>query len=162
MLHTLLAGQNEVQEIKAESKAVANSESLTFCGVRTALGIANRRSRDSGAARGEALVHVEAASINPTDVAGRFTNATLLRTSGRDFAGVVVKGKQHEGEQVWGSTPKLGMERDGSHSEYVVVPNRAADVVPVGNRARPLKATCSGDKVRKACTSMLQFGKGDI
>src|SRR5438477_856480 len=73
----------------------------------------------------EALVHVKAAAINPSDIAdvsGRFRNTTLPRTPGRDFAGVVVKGKQHEGEEVWGSAPKLGIVRDGSHAEYVVVP----------------------------------------
>src|SRR5580692_1156768 len=74
---------------------------------------------------GEALVHVKAAAINPSDVgnvSGRFKNTTLPRTPGRDFAGVVVKGRQHEGEEVWGSAPLLGIVRDGSHAEYVVVP----------------------------------------
>jgi len=74
---------------------------------------------------GEALVRVKAAGINPSDigdVAGRFKHTTLPRTPGRDFAGVVVKGKQQEGEEVWGSAPKLGIDRDGSHAEYVVVP----------------------------------------
>ena len=45
---------------------------------------------------GEALVQVKAAAINPSDignVAGRFKNTTLPRTPGRDFAGMVVKGK---------------------------------------------------------------------
>src|ERR1700691_6181580 len=52
---------------------------------------------------GEAVVHVKAAGINPSDignVAGRFKRTTLPRTPGRDFAGVVAKGK-HEGEEVW-------------------------------------------------------------
>ena len=74
---------------------------------------------------GEALVHVKAAAINPSDVgnvSGRFKNTTLPRTPGRDFAGVVVRGRQHEGEEVWGSAPLLGIVRDGSHAEYVVVP----------------------------------------
>jgi NADPH:quinone reductase-like Zn-dependent oxidoreductase len=74
---------------------------------------------------GEALVRVKAAAINPSDignVAGRFKKTTLPRTPGRDFAGVVVKGKQHEDEEVWGSAPMLGIVRDGSHAEYVVVP----------------------------------------
>jgi NADPH2:quinone reductase len=74
---------------------------------------------------GEALVRVKAAAINPSDIgniAGRFKKTTLPRTPGRDFAGVVVKGKRHEGEEVWGSAPKLGIVRDGSHAEYVVVP----------------------------------------
>jgi NADPH:quinone reductase-like Zn-dependent oxidoreductase len=73
---------------------------------------------------GEALVRVKAAGINPSDignVAGRFAKTTLPRTPGRDFAGVVIKGKQHEGEEVWGSAPNLGIVRDGSHAEYVVV-----------------------------------------
>jgi NADPH:quinone reductase len=82
---------------------------------------------------GEALVHVRAAAINPSDiadVAGRFRNTTLPRTPGRDFAGVVVKGREHEGEEVWGSAPKLGIERDGSHAEYVVVPADTLSLKP--------------------------------
>jgi NADPH2:quinone reductase len=78
----------------------------------------------------EALVHVKAAAINPSDVgnvAGRFKKTTLPRTPGRDFAGVVVRGP-HEGEEVWGSSPTLGAVRDGSHAEYVVV---TADTLPL-------------------------------
>jgi NADPH:quinone reductase len=74
---------------------------------------------------GEALVQVKAAAINPSDignVAGRFKTTTLPRTPGRDFAGTVVAGNSHKGEQVWGSCPELGIVRDGSHAEYVVVP----------------------------------------
>jgi NADPH2:quinone reductase len=32
------------------------------------------------------------------------------------------KGEAAEGEEVWGSFPKLGIVRDGAHAEYVVVP----------------------------------------
>jgi NADPH:quinone reductase len=74
---------------------------------------------------GEALVQVKAAAINPSDignVAGRFKTTTLPRTPGRDFAGTVVAGNRHKGEEVWGSCPDLGIVRDGSHAEYVVVP----------------------------------------
>ena len=81
---------------------------------------------------GEALVHVKAAAINPSDignVAGRFKNTTLPRTPGRDFAGVVVKGTRH-GEEVWGSFPNLGIVRDGSHAEYVVVPAETLSLKP--------------------------------
>jgi NADPH:quinone reductase len=82
---------------------------------------------------GEALVHVKAAAINPSDignVAGRFKKTTLPRTPGRDFAGIVIKGKLHEGEEVWGSGPSLGIVRDGSHAEYVVVPLETLSLKP--------------------------------
>jgi NADPH2:quinone reductase len=74
---------------------------------------------------GEALVQVKAAAINPSDignVAGRFKSTTLPRTPGRDFAGIAVRGMYQEGAEVWGSSGKLGIVRDGSHAEYVVVP----------------------------------------
>jgi NADPH:quinone reductase len=82
---------------------------------------------------GEALVHVKAAAINPSDignVAGRFKHTTLPRTPGRDFAGIVVKGNCHDGEEVWGSGPNLGIVRDGSHAEYVVVPEETLSLKP--------------------------------
>ena len=82
---------------------------------------------------GEALVHVKAAAINPSDVgnvAGHFKKTTLPRTPGRDFAGTVIKGRLHEGEEVWGSYPTLGVVRDGSHAEYVVVPVEALSLKP--------------------------------
>src|ERR1700683_2418672 len=82
---------------------------------------------------GEALVQVKAAGINPSDigdVAGRFKNTTLPRTPGRDFAGIVVKGKRPEGAEVWGSCPDLGSDRDGAHAEYVVVPAETLSLKP--------------------------------
>jgi NADPH2:quinone reductase len=82
---------------------------------------------------GEVLIHVKAAAINPSDignVAGRFKKTTLPRTPGRDFAGIIVKGKAHEGEEVWGSCPVLGIIRDGSHAEYVVVPAETVAIKP--------------------------------
>jgi len=84
-------------------------------------------------AEGEALVHVKAAAINPSDignVAGHFKKTTLPRTPGRDFAGIVVKGNHHEGEEVWGSSPTLGAVHDGSHAEYVVVPWETLSLKP--------------------------------
>jgi NADPH:quinone reductase len=80
----------------------------------------------------EALVRVKAAGINPSDignVAGRFKKTTLPRTPGRDFAGFAIKGV-HEGAEVWGSSPDLGIVRDGSHAEYVVVPAEALSLKP--------------------------------
>jgi NADPH:quinone reductase-like Zn-dependent oxidoreductase len=76
---------------------------------------------------------VKAAAINPSDignVAGRFKSTTLPRTPGRDFAGVIAKGKRQEGEEVWGSAPELGIVRDGSHAEYVVVPAETVSIKP--------------------------------
>jgi len=83
---------------------------------------------------GEVLVHVKAAGINPSDianVAGRFKHTTLPRTPGRDFAGIVVKGERHEGKEVWGSSPNLGIDRDGSHAEYVAVSAEAVSPKPM-------------------------------
>jgi NADPH:quinone reductase len=82
---------------------------------------------------GEALVHVNAAGINPSDignVSGHFKSTTLPRTPGRDFAGTVAKAKRHEGDEVWGSSPTLGIVHDGSHAEYVVVPQETLSLKP--------------------------------
>jgi NADPH:quinone reductase len=82
---------------------------------------------------GEALVQVKAAAINPSDignVAGRFKKTTLPRTPGRDFAGIVVRGKEREGAEVWGSSSQLGIARDGSHAEYVVVQAEVLSLKP--------------------------------
>jgi NADPH2:quinone reductase len=84
---------------------------------------------------GEALVRVAAAAINPSDVknvGGHFKQTTLPRTPGRDFAGVVERGAGWEGKAVWGSVPRLGVTRDGSHAEYVVVPTAALSPLPRG------------------------------
>jgi NADPH2:quinone reductase len=72
--------------------------------------------------RGESLVQIHAAAVNPSDVknvAGVF-KASLPRTPGRDYAGTVVAG-EGEGRKVWGSGPGFGVERDGSHAEFVVM-----------------------------------------
>jgi NADPH2:quinone reductase len=74
----------------------------------------------------EALVRIEAASINPSDVKnvqGLMEQTTLPRTPGRDFAGVVEAGPASWiGAEVWGSGGDTGFTRDGSHAEYIVVP----------------------------------------
>jgi NADPH2:quinone reductase len=73
-----------------------------------------------------ALVRVESASINPSDVKnvqGLMDQTTLPRTPGRDFAGVVEAGpKSWVGAEVWGSGGDVGFTRDGSHAEYIAVP----------------------------------------
>ena len=73
----------------------------------------------------EALVRIEAASINPSDVKnvqGMMEQTTLPRTPGRDFAGVVQAGPTSWiGTEVWGAavTPALpvtGRTRNTSSS----------------------------------------------
>jgi NADPH:quinone reductase len=74
----------------------------------------------------QAVVRVEAASINPSDVKnvqGLMAQTTLPRTPGRDYAGVVAIGPASWlGAEVWGSGGDSGFTRDGSHAEYVAVP----------------------------------------
>jgi NADPH2:quinone reductase len=145
-LHRALTGNKEVQERGQNSKAgskidfadrrVMNTNlmrTLRFAkfGPPSVLRIEEVAIPEPS--EGEALVRAKAAAINPSDigdVAGRFKSTTLPRTPGRDFAGIVVEGKQHEGEEVWGSPPELGIQRDGSHAEYVVVPTETLSVRP--------------------------------
>jgi NADPH2:quinone reductase len=72
---------------------------------------------------GQALVELHASAINPSDVknvAGAF-KASLPRVPGRDYAGVVVTGDGWKGKEVWGSGAGLGVNRDGTHGQYLVV-----------------------------------------
>jgi NADPH:quinone reductase-like Zn-dependent oxidoreductase len=80
---------------------------------------------------GYVRIAVEAAGVNPSDVAvamGRFPQVTLPRTLGRDFAGRVIEGpKELIGRAVWGSGgATLGITQDGTHAEQVVLPQEAA------------------------------------
>ena len=85
---------------------------------------------------GEVLVRVIAASINRSDLAnvqGLMRGSTTLpRIPGRDFAGVVEQGSEScINQEVWGcSGEDLGFSRDGSHAEYVVVPELAVSPKP--------------------------------
>jgi NADPH:quinone reductase len=84
-------------------------------------------------ARGEALIQVKAAAINPSDVknvSGHFKATTLPRTPGRDFAGVVVEGQKFKGREVWSSGPGFGLTHDGVHAEFVAVPEEALSLKP--------------------------------
>jgi NADPH:quinone reductase len=77
----------------------------------------------------EAVIRVEAASVNPSDVknvAGSMDWTVLPRTPGRDFAGVVVSGPpEWQGAAVWGTGGDVGFTRDGSHAELMSVPVEA-------------------------------------
>jgi NADPH:quinone reductase len=84
---------------------------------------------DPHATAQEAVIRVEAASVNPSDVknvAGQMDWTVLPRTPGRDFAGVVVSGPpEWEGAEVWGTGGDVGFTRDGSHAELIKVPVEA-------------------------------------
>jgi NADPH:quinone reductase len=84
-------------------------------------------------AMGEVLVQVKAAAINPSDVKnvqGKMHETTVPRIPGRDFAGIVIEGPDPLlGQSVFGSGGNLGLGRDGSHAEYLVVP--AGAVLPL-------------------------------
>jgi NADPH:quinone reductase len=77
---------------------------------------------------GEALVEVHAAAVNPLDVANAagLLGTPLPMIPGGDFAGVVVSGGDHAGQEVWGSGPALGMalggQRPGTHARFVALP----------------------------------------
>jgi len=80
------------------------------------------------------VIKVCAAPINPSDVknaAGFMSQTTLPRIPGRDFAGVVVDGpSEWNGKEVWGSGGQFGFTHDGSHAEYLRVPNNALALKP--------------------------------
>jgi len=73
-----------------------------------------------------AIVRVEAASINPSDVKnvlGVMARTTLPRIPGRDYAGVVESGPADWiGGEVWGTGGDVGFTRDGTHAQYLSVP----------------------------------------
>ena len=53
-------------------------------------------------------------------------NAVFPRTPGRDFAGVVVEGPADLiGAEVWGTGGDVGISRNGSHAERLVLPRTA-------------------------------------
>ena len=75
--------------------------------------------------RGEVLIEVAAAGVNPSDVKavlGAMPHAVWPRTPGRDYAGVVVEGPAGlVGQEVWGSGGELGIRRDGTHAKHLVL-----------------------------------------
>lgn len=110
---------------------------------------------------GEVLVRVEAAGINPSDVAGvqgRFPHAVLPRIVGRDFAGEIVKGPAElVGRKVWGSGGDLGIDRDGTHAEYLAVPKDAAAPRPRNLSAE--EAAVVGVPFIAAYSAFVRLGK---
>ena len=80
---------------------------------------------------GEVLVRITASYINPSDLLnakGGFSYTTFPRVPGRDFAGIVEAAGSsssafHPKDRVFGTSGKtLSITTDGTHAEYVVVP----------------------------------------
>src|SRR6201992_338962 len=73
----------------------------------------------------EVLIEVKAAAVNPSDVkaaTGLMPYAVFPRTSGRDYAGIVIDGPNgFIGRAVFGSSGDLGIRRDGTHATHLVV-----------------------------------------
>jgi NADPH2:quinone reductase len=108
----------------------------------------------------QVLVQVLAAGLNPSDVAsaqGRFPHAPLPRILGRDFAGRVVEGP-HEliGAEVWGSGGDLGITRDGTHAEFVVLPRDGVALRP--GRLSAEAAAAAGVPFVTAWTALMDLG----
>ena len=81
------------------------------------------------ASEGDVTIEVRAAGINPSDgkaMLGAMPSAVFPRTPGRDYAGVVVAGPAElVGAEVWGSGGDVGISRNGSHAERLVLPRAA-------------------------------------
>lgn len=82
----------------------------------------------------ECLIKVVSAGVNQSDALatiGYFNHAILPRIPGRDFAGIVIAGKEeHVGKKVWGSGGAAGIEFNGTHCEYIKIPASAIAEIP--------------------------------
>ena len=87
-------------------------------------------------AANEVLIEVKAAAVNPSDVkaaTGLMAYAVFPRTSGRDYAGVVIDGPPGTvGREVFGSSGDLGIRRDGTHATHLAVEAEATVEKPKG------------------------------
>lgn len=101
-------------------------------------------------------IAIEAAAINPSDLGsaqGAFLGAPLPRILGRDFAGTVVEGPSDLiGTKVWGSGGDLGISRDGTHAESLVVPRAAVARRP--EKLAPEQAAAAGVPYVTAWTAL--------
>jgi NADPH:quinone reductase len=108
-----------------------------------------------------AVVRIEAASVNPSDVkniAGRMSQTTLPRIPGRDHSGVVVDGpKAWIDREVWGSGGDVGFTRDGTHAEYIQVP--VASLVQKPERLSYVEAGSVGVTFVTAWCAMVEYAQ---
>jgi NADPH:quinone reductase-like Zn-dependent oxidoreductase len=108
---------------------------------------------------GEVLVEVNAAAVNPLDLAN---TAGLLGTPlpmipGVDFAGVVVSAGDLNGQAVWGSAPQLGMQRPGTHAQFVALPETWLSRKP--ERLTMTEAGAVGRPYLAAWETMIEAGE---
>ena len=84
----------------------------------------------------ELLIELRASAVNPSDVkaaTGLMPYAVFPRTSGRDYAGVVIDGPEGWiGREVFGSSGDLGIRRDGTHATHLAVEADAVVEKPKG------------------------------
>jgi NADPH2:quinone reductase len=87
-------------------------------------------------AANELLIELRASAVNPSDVkaaTGLMPYAVFPRTSGRDYAGVVIDGPEGWiGREVFGSSGDLGIRRDGTHATHLAVETEAVVEKPKG------------------------------
>ena len=95
---------------------------------------------------GNVTLEIRAAGINPSDakaMLGIMPSAVFPRTPGRDFAGVVIDGpKELLGIEAWGSGGDVGISRNGSHADRLVLPSEA--IRPKPRRLSMLEAGTVG------------------
>jgi len=109
--------------------------------------------------RGEVLVEVHAAAVNPLDLANAAgaLGTPLPMIPGVDFAGVVVSDGDLEGQEVWGSAPQLGMKRPGTHARFVALPETWLSRKP--ERLTMTEAGAIGRPYLAAWETMIEAGK---
>ena len=109
----------------------------------------------------QVLVNIEASGINPSDIVsveGRFSGSALPRIVGRDFAGKVVEGPAELiGTEVWGTGGDLGITRNGTHAEYVVIPVEAVARRP--KNLSPEEAAAVGVPFVTAFSALVRLGQ---
>ena len=106
-------------------------------------------------------VEIEAAGVNPSDAGvalGRFPQVTLPRVLGRDFAGRIVQGPpQLIGTPGWGSGGgELGLTRDGTHAQRLVLPVAAVTRRPEVLSAQ--QAAVTGVPFVTAWSALVELG----
>lgn len=80
------------------------------------------------------LIKVRSSGVNPSDALGTlgyFSHAKLPRIPGRDFAGEIVEGPSSlMGKKVWGTGGAVGLDENGCHAEFLLLPLTAIAEIP--------------------------------